>query len=205
MRTIWVSLLLSLALVNYAEAGIISGDLTADDKHTTYISTSNLLDGDEVAASTELESIDSFSYALDAGTDYFLHIFAQDAGSMGAVLGQFFLTGGTHEFSNGETTIYTNNVDWTVRVNGWGGDNIATSYAFNDGQGAWTQLQGISESAQWIWNNNLNSQEHLYLTLAINALPINVAEPSSLAVMAIAILFICLRHRSRKSNKKAAK
>lgn len=196
MRSTWLLILLSFAMVGSVNAGIITGNLTADNKHTTYISTSQTLAGEQVAFGDELSEIESFSYNLETGVDYFLHIFAQDEGNMGAVLGEFFLTGGGHEFANGQNTIYTNNTDWLVKTNGWDGDELATSYAFNDGKGPWTEVTDISSSAQWIWNGNLNGQEQLYLSLAILAIP--VSEPSTLAVLALLILAIVIRQRMKK-------
>jgi len=194
MRSFSLCLLLAFALTGNANAGIIFGSMNVDNKHSTFISTDDSEQGIKVASGEDWQQTDTFEYELDAGVDYFLHVFAQDLGGIAGFLGEFSLTGNSHEFVNGSNHILTNADDWTLGLNGWGSVSEVSVINGSNGVAPWGEIAGIDAAAQWIWHENAHNQEQVYFSLAIKALPVN--EPYSVAVLALAALLINSRRSS---------
>lgn len=182
-------------LISTANAGLITGGLNADNYHSIYLSTDDNVQGTLLSANANWGATDTFSSALTAGTDYFLHIKATNYGGPAAILGSFNLDPSEHVFSNGLANIVTNtSSDWGVSSTGWGSYGAATSYGTN-GVSPWGFQSGVAANAQWIWTTPYRNGDVRYFTVAINA--VDVPEPSSVALFGLAILAFGARRFSK--------
>ena len=111
-----------------AHATLMSGSVHVDNLVSVYISTDDTIEGTLLASGTDWTIATAFTnFNLATGTDYFLHVFAEDAGGRAGFIGDFSLTGTDHLFVNGLSTITTNPTDWVVNKTGWGIGNVAAT------------------------------------------------------------------------------
>ncbi|WP_075186183.1 PEP-CTERM sorting domain-containing protein [Teredinibacter haidensis] len=181
-----------------ANATLISGELNVDNQHWVYISTDDSTQGDSISSGDNWGITDTFSHTLDAGTDYFLHIYAEDVGGIAGFLGNLFLDSSDHIFTNGTDTLLTNGTDWNVSTTGWSGYTTASTYGSN-GVGPWGTQAAIDSSAQWIWSDDAHNHNETYFSVAINSVSsASVPEPSTLILLFIGIAGLGLS-RARKA------
>lgn len=188
-------LVLSLfTLISTANAGLIQGSLNVDNSHTVYISTDDTVQGVNVSSSSNWTVTDTFSSALTAGTDYFLHVKASNITGPAGFLGSFNLDSSEHLFANGLGSVVTNTTDWAVSSSGWGAYGAASSYGTN-GVAPWGMQSGVDSSAEWIWTAGVANFDERYFTIAINA--VDVPEPSTFAILGLSLFIFGARRFSK--------
>ena len=194
-------------------AGVLTGNLTADNQFAVFISTSDSSLGDLIGSGNDWQTTYSLTPTnLTAGT-YYLHIVAQNfggpsTGSAGgnpdAMIGQFSLSG-NYVFANGSTTLLTNTTDWRASDAAYFGplwfapSGTPVSFGANGESNIWSNnaggpRPGISVNAQWIWSSP-DATGETYLSTTITAVP----EPSTWAMMIAGFLgvgFLAYRRRS---------
>lgn len=183
-----LSLTASLLLIasTQVSATMLSGALNVDNGYVAYLSTDNQSQGVQVSAANNWYSTYNFSGVnLAAGQDYFLHIYAYDQGGIAGFLGEFNLTGTDHLFSNGQSSLLSNTIDWDVSTSGWSNYQDA-SYLGGNGASPWGTRTGVSSSAEWIWSADAHNDNYTYFTTAISAAA--VSEPSSLFLMGLGVV-----------------
>jgi len=103
-----------------AMATVLTGGLNVDNGYAAFISTDDNIQGTQISAGNHWPSTYALSATtLDAGQDYFLHVYAYDQGWIAGFLGEFDLAGNDHTFSNGQSNLTTNAFDWGVSTTGW--------------------------------------------------------------------------------------
>jgi len=182
-------LLLAATSASAVPVSTLSGNLTVDNTHTTFLSL------DDSIAGTAIASGDNWGYTTNftgvellPGQDYFLHIQGNDLGGPGALIGDFSLSGDSHVFGNGLTHLLTNTLDWAVSTVGWFDYITPTYYGYN-GAYPWGYRPGISGNAQWIWSNDFEYDDTAYFSVAINATD-EYAPPSAVPLPASIWLFL---------------
>jgi MSHA biogenesis protein MshQ len=195
--TLGLSIAVSSVGLTQANAATLSGNLTADDAFTAYISTSDSVLGDALASGSYWGTPQSFAAALTSGTNYYLHIAATDLyGPPSAFLGSFSLTGAEFKFANGAQSLVTNATDWNVSASGFGSSYI-TPYTFgNNGIGPWGTMTSIDPKAQWIWTGPSGTVGKAYFSTTIAAVP----EPETYAMLLAGLGFMGFVASRKKQN-----
>jgi MSHA biogenesis protein MshQ len=185
-----------LSITGFANAGVITGKLNVDNQNWVYLSTDDNLQGDFLSSGTNWTVTDYFNGNLTAGTDYFLHVKAEDVGGIAGFLGEFSLTGNDHVFSNGLVEILTNTTDWNVSTTGWNNYVAATMVNGTNGVLPWGTRPAINQNAAWIWSSNAHNDNNTYFSLAITAT--NVPEPSTMLVFVLGMIALVSRQFKKK-------
>jgi len=196
-------------------AAVLTGNLTADNQFSVYISTSDSVLGDLIGSGNDWKTTYSLTpTTLTSGT-YYLHIVAHNlygsatGDNPDALIGQFSLTG-NYVFANGSQTLLTNTTDWRASDAPYSGPQPASWFApsgtpkglgangdtniwFNNGNGA---REGIAVNAQWIWSKpDTTGESYFSTTLTMTAVP----EPSTWAMMIAGFLGVGFLAYRRKS------
>ncbi len=190
LKTAFLGLVLSVS--GFANAGLITGELNTDNHQTTYLSTDNNTQGVHISDSLNFEwmTTDYFEYELESGVNYFLHIAATDKGGIASLLGNFFLSGNSHVFANGTSSLVTNDLLWQVSTTGWNNYESATVHG-NWGDSPWgtSHISAIDQDAKWIWSTDAHNDNAVFFSVEIKAVP----EPSTLAIFALGIMGLASR------------
>jgi protein with PEP-CTERM/exosortase system signal len=154
-----------------ASATELSLSLTADNDFSVYLSTSDNTVGTLIGSGTDWPTTYTFSAALTAGTDYFLHIDANNQGGPDGLLGSFGLSDSNFLFENSQTTLVTGTTDWAGNNTGFNGSysssNISDFGA--NGVGPWGYHPAISADADWIWYGQGGLTNDSYFSTEISA------------------------------------
>lgn len=180
---------LTLAFAANASATTLSGNLTADNEFSIYLSTSQndlgtlLTSGNNWATTYSFDNI-----SLVSGQDYYLHVIATnwDYQSHGyyvdaGFLGSFSLSDAGFRFANGTQALVTNITDWTVSPsNGtWAAPSETPVGDRSNGTSPWGYHSPIASDATWIWHESNSTQVAYFATTITAAVP----EPSSYALL----------------------
>ncbi|MBC9878334.1 PEPxxWA-CTERM sorting domain-containing protein [Bradyrhizobium sp. INPA01-394B] len=202
-----------------SQAATLTGNLTADNQFSVYISSSDSTLGTQIGSGNDWQHTYSISTNLTSGT-YYLHIVGDNfggpatsmaGGNPDAFIGQFSLTG-NFVFANGTQSLLTNTTNWramdaTGGPGNWHSAPAGTpiSYGTNDTTTIWTNVSGgfrpgIAGPAQWIWSSPDQTGE-TYLSTTISAVP----EPSTWAMMILGFLGVgFLAYRKSAGNLRVA-
>jgi len=178
-----------------ASATILSGGLNVDNGYVAYLSTDDNTQGIQISSGNNWTSTYDFTNVnLNAGQDYFLHVYAYDQGWIAGFLGEFDLTGNDHTFANGQSNLTTNILDWDVSTTGW--NNYADASSLGDnGSWPWGNRSGVSSSAEWIWSDDAYNDNQTYFTTAISAS--EVPEPGTLSLIGLGIAALGFARRKQ--------
>ena len=178
-----------------ASATMLSGGLNVDNGYVAYLSTNENTQGTQISAGNNWTSTYDFTNVnLNAGQDYFLHVYDYDQGWIAGFLGEFDLTGNDHTFANGQSNLTTNILDWDVSTTGW--NNYADASSLGDnGSWPWGNRSGVSSSAEWIWSDDAYNDNQTYFTTAISAS--EVPEPGTLSLIGLGIAALGFARRKQ--------
>ena len=203
-----------------ARGDIITGTITADNHYALYSSAGNVFSyhggnelGPEGSTGGSNWSV-AESYQFTAGDYMYIAAWSDDSVAQG-VLGEFN--------SPAIGTLVSGDIRWQVTTTGVhrgdgdshpGAQEIADDVAFansnstwetpfvggNNGMQPWGTIDGISDSAQWMWRNNPSSQNALIGSNGAENMMIfraAVPEPASFALYGLAGLAVCRRRGTR--------
>ncbi len=191
-----VSLLASSSTFASPITSSLSGTLHVDNYFSAYLSTDDNIQGSLLGSGSNW----GFGYGigntmLTEGQDYFLHVASSDSGWIAGFLGEFLLSGESHEFANKQNFITTNTTDWLVSTTGWSNYTTVTDLGAN-GSWPWGYQGDTDSSAHWIWSSDAYNDNNVFFTLEINAT--KVPEPSILALMGLGIFALGFSRRKMK-------
>ena len=195
MKTIVTGVIFSIvSLFNIANATVITANLTVDNEYSVYLSTDDSTQGTLIMSDNNWYSTESFSANLTAGTDYFLHVAGVDVGWVAGFLGYFSLDTSDHVFSNGLSQLLTNTIDWNVSTTGWTNYVTSSDYGVN-GVYPWGNRTTIDAGAEWIWSADNDSDNTVYFSTAITAVP----APSTMIIFGIALVGLASRRFKKQA------
>jgi MSHA biogenesis protein MshQ len=161
-----------LLVVDYTVAGSgdsnLTGSMNVDNAFSAYISTDDSVQGTLIGSGNNWPTTVDIAATLTEGQDYYLHIYATDAGGVAGFLGNFELSGTGHTFSNGLTTLNTDTVNWSVSTSDWSNYQAASSYGVN-GTSTWGTQENVDVNAEWIWSSDNNGDNINYFSTTISA------------------------------------
>jgi len=200
-----------LAAFNAHAATTLSGDLTADDSFTAYLSTDDSVLGGLIASGASWPTTFSFAgAALAPGVTNYLHVIAIDGGAPHMFVGDFTLSAADYQFVNGSQTLETNTTDWkSLRGTGiaWTTPTgTPIPLGFNSGGAVWSGRASIPGTAEFIWAAGATDPAG---EVAFFSTPITftaaIPEPSTYALMLAGLGFVgFVANRRRKSGNAAA-
>lgn len=190
-------------LTTAASATVLTSSLSVDNGFVAYISTSDAAAGTPFSVGNNWATTVVDSTGLNAGTDYYLHIFAYDEGGIAGMLGQFALSGTDHVFANGTTSLLTNTTDWSGNMTAFGAPYTALSSLGTNGVGPWGTRPDIGGDATWIWVGDANDNNLSFFSTKISATAAgaDVPEPASAALLGLGLLALATTRRKSKKTR----
>ncbi|HEU4372344.1 MAG TPA: PEP-CTERM sorting domain-containing protein [Telluria sp.] len=180
-----------------ASATVLTSSLSVDNGFFAYISTSDADFGTVFSQGNDWATTYTDSTTLNAGTDYYLHVFGYDQGGVAGMLGQFSLSGTDHVFANGTTSLLTNTTDWSGSMDSFGTSYTALTVLGNNGVGPWGTRPDIGSGATWIWVGDANNNDLAFFSTKISATAAgaDVPEPASAALLGLGLLAVAATRR----------
>ncbi|QTN38522.1 HYR domain-containing protein [Cryomorphaceae bacterium] len=155
---------------NPANAGVLTGTLSADNGFFAYISTDDNVAGTLISQGNSWPTAFTLNPAnLTPGQQYYLHVQAYDQGGP-EFFGGTFQVSGAFEFANGSQTIGTNTTDWQVGLNGWNNYGTPLFISVNGSSPIWGTSTLPLGPCDLIWGGTFNTSgsETRYFTTPIN-------------------------------------
>ncbi|MDL2275954.1 PEP-CTERM sorting domain-containing protein [Desulfosarcina sp. OttesenSCG-928-G10] len=204
MKNFWVGLIAGLLLItgglSTATATTLTSIASADNGYVIYISTDDGLQGNQFGSGSTWGTANTYRTELASGVNYFLHVYAYDTGVAAGFIGEFNLTGSDHMFSNGTTALVTNTTDWQGNSTGWGDSYISlTDYGVN-GVSPWITINGVSDSAHWIWAGDTTASYFSTMITATSS-PNPVPEPATLLLFGAGLAGLAAVSRKKRHKK----
>ena len=195
---------LSLTLTTGVSATTLSGTFTADDAFNAYLSTSDSVQGTDVAYGASASIPGAFtSFSLTSGTTYYVHVAARDLyGDRSGFLGSLSLSGAGFAFSNGAQVLGTNTTDWKVSLTGFGANYVAPYSMGLNGVSPWGPINTIAPTAEWIWTGDVGERGVIrYFSTTITPTSIAaVPAPETFALLMAGLGGLRLVTRRRKQK-----
>jgi hypothetical protein len=174
--------------------GALSGFLNVDNAFTAFLSTDPALTGATVASGNDWTVTNAFAgVPLLAGQDYWFQLRVRDEGVIAGFLATLTLSGDTHRFVNGGTTLLTNTSDWTAGTADWQVGPQALVSRGTNGVAPWGAFAQQSTSAQWVWTQDDCIDCTRYFSTRIVAVP----EPATVALVATGLALLPFARRRR--------
>lgn len=199
-------LLIGLAAISLSVgtsfATTLTSKISMDNQFTVYISTGDSSAGTSFGTGTDWTTTYVDTTTLNAGTDYYLHVYGKDVGGIAGFLGEFLLNSTDHAFSNGTQKLLTNTANWKGNGTGFNGTySSPLTDLGQDGVAPWGNRPNIDDTARWIWYGNANSNDDSYFTTKISASSVP-DHGSTLALVVISFLGLASLRRKFKKQKR---
>lgn len=189
-----------VAMISSVGATTLTSRVSIDNGYVAYLSTDASIQGTQFAAHNDWYTVYTDTIFLDAGIDYFLHIYAYDQGGIAGFIGEFFLDGSGHVFQNDSDKLLTNITDWSGNNEGWGSAMTTLTDLGANGVSPWGSRTGsIDSSARWVWAGDAYNNDVAYFSTKISAVNV-VPEPSSALLLAGGLAGLALYLRNRKES-----
>ena len=170
----------ALALCSSAHATTVSTNMTVDNGFNFFISTDDSVAGTPVGAGNDWPTTYSFTGLLVPGVTNYIHVQALNFGGPGMFIGDYTLSDGSFQFSNGTQTLLTNTQNWLVSSSGFGSNYVTPIDEGLNGAGPWGFRGGIDANAHFIWEAGVCDTCTLYFSTTITpAIP----EPETYAMI----------------------
>lgn len=190
-----ISLLATGLAALSAHANTLSAKVNVDNEFDAYISTTDAVTGTLIGSGVNWPTTYSFSTTLNAGQDYYLHVFARDLGSPAGFLGQFSLSSTDHSFVNGGQYMLTQPSTFQVSSTAFGGPYVTPGDLGANGVSPWGNILNVDPTARWIWHPNTNTGRHYFSTKITAAVP----EPATGAVLA-GLIAVVIRRKKKATR-----
>ena len=194
------TLMLASAASSAANVGTtttLSSNMSVDNGYEIYLSTSDDVQGDLFGSANNWYATYTNYVTLTPGTSYYLHVYAYDQGGIAGLLGDFSLTGTTHTFANGQVNLLSDTTHWFANTTGFNGSYSAVTDLGGNGVNPWNHRYNIDDAATWIWSGNADLNNAAYFTTKISAVavPVDVPEPTSIALLGLGLLGLGVARR----------
>lgn len=180
-------------------ATLLTAKTNVDNGYQIYISTSDLEQGVLFGSGNSRSTTFTDTTTLQAGIDYFLHIYGYDQGGVAGMIGDFSLSGSDHRFANALTTLSSGPFFWSGSNLGWGGGDSLIVNIGPNGVSPWgsTNTTTISPTAGWIWVGDSVNQDVAYFSTKIYSANSPIPEPPAIFLLCLGAIGLIVM---RKTN-----
>lgn len=173
----------------------LTASLNVDNVFDLYLSTDDSVLGTLIGSGNNWPTTYTFTTALTAGVDNYIHVVATDTGPPAAFLGKFTLSDADFKFANDAQTLLTDTSHWQQSNTGFGVGYFTPTSAGVNGVGPWSFLSTVGADAQWL---SYAGSSTTYFSTRITSLA-PIPEPGTWALMiaGLGLLGFAARRRTR--------